>query len=91
MAKADAVVRRGSPNAIQDAIVIGCDSMLLVDGDLVGKPHTRDAAALRWHAQSGHVGDLLTGHAVIRGSIGRFDRSRGRNRRHHGAFRRADP
>jgi septum formation protein len=50
----------------RNAVVIGCDSMLLVDGVLVGKPYTRDVAAQRWHAQAGHVGDLLTGHAVVR-------------------------
>lgn len=48
------------------AVVIGCDSMLLIDGVLVGKPRTREAAAQRWHAQAGHVGDLLTGHALVR-------------------------
>ena len=64
-AKADAVIGRAAA-AHPDAIVIGCDSMLLVDGVLVGKPHTRQAARQRWHAQSGHVGDLLTGHAVVR-------------------------
>jgi septum formation protein len=64
-AKAEAVIGRAAA-AHPDAIVIGCDSMLLVDGVLVGKPHTRQAAEQRWHAQSGHVGDLLTGHAVVR-------------------------
>jgi septum formation protein len=69
VAKAEAVLDEVAER-FRDAIVIGCDSMLLVDGRLIGKPHTPEAAALRWHAQSGHVGDLLTGQAVIRVSSG---------------------
>lgn len=65
LAKAEAVAAEVGARH-PDAVVIGCDSMLLVDGRLVGKPHTREAAAARWQAQSGHVGDLLTGHCLIR-------------------------
>jgi septum formation protein len=65
VSKANAVLDPAA-RRFRDAVVIGCDSMLLVDGRLAGKPHSRDAAAARWHAQSGHVGDLLTGHALIR-------------------------
>ena len=49
-----------------DAIVIGCDSMLLIDGALVGKPHTVDVARGRWAEMAGGKGDLYTGHAVLR-------------------------
>ena len=49
-----------------DAIVIGCDSMLLIDGALVGKPHTAEVARARWSEMAGGKGDLYTGHAVLR-------------------------
>ena len=49
-----------------DCVVIGCDSMLHHDGDLLGKPHTAEVARKRWAAMAGTTGDLLTGHAVLR-------------------------
>jgi septum formation protein len=49
-----------------DSVVVGCDSMLLVDGELVGKPHTVDRARERWQRMAGRTGELLTGHAVTR-------------------------
>ena len=47
-----------------DDVVIGCDSMLLLDGELLGKPHTVEATINRWRAQRGRTAHLLTGHAV---------------------------
>ncbi len=49
-----------------DAVVIGCDSMLHHDGQLVGKPGTAERARERWLKMAGSTGDLLTGHAVLR-------------------------
>ena len=49
-----------------DAVVVGCDSMLHVGGELVGKPRCADAALRRWQAMAGGTGELLTGHAVAR-------------------------
>lgn len=49
-----------------DSVVIGCDSMLLLDGTLRGKPADTTAAREQWAQMSGREGDLLTGHAVIR-------------------------
>ena len=48
-----------------DAVVVGCDSMLLLDGELIGKPGTVDAARARWERMAGRAGELLTGHAVV--------------------------
>lgn len=48
-------------------VVIGCDSMLLLDGILQGKPHTVAATAERWRRQAGKTAELLTGHCIIRG------------------------
>jgi septum formation protein len=49
-----------------DAVIVGCDSMLAIDGDLVGKPGTVERARKRWAAMAGGAGVLLTGHAVVR-------------------------
>ena len=49
-----------------DAVVVGCDSMLLHDGEVLGKPGTVEAARKRWAAMAGSSGVLLTGHAVVR-------------------------
>jgi septum formation protein len=59
------------PGTIIDAVVIGCDSMLSIDGDLVGKPHTVERARERWHAMAGRRAELLTGHCVLRVRDGR--------------------
>jgi septum formation protein len=48
-----------------DALVIGCDSMLLFDGTVLGKASSRDEVVERWHRLRGNEGVLLTGHCVI--------------------------
>lgn len=64
-AKSTAVRRRlaAAPRAGVD-VIIACDSMLLLDGALSGKPHTAAECARRWRAQAGRAAELLTGHAV---------------------------
>lgn len=69
---ADVLEREGESIAAEaraagaDSIVlVGCDSMLLVDGRLEGKPHTYERAMARWKAIRGRHGVLLTGHAVV--------------------------
>ncbi|MBC3179073.1 Maf family protein [Corynebacterium lujinxingii] len=47
-----------------DDVVVGCDSMLLLDDELLGKPHTVDETVRRWKTQRGKQAQLLTGHAV---------------------------
>ncbi len=49
-----------------DVVVIGCDSMLLIDDELQGKPESPEQARVRWKQMSGREGVLLTGHAVRR-------------------------
>jgi septum formation protein len=51
-----------------DALVVGCDSMLLLSGVLLGRPASRDEAAERWASMRGRTGVLLTGHCVVLGS-----------------------
>ena len=47
------------------ALVIGCDSVLALDGQLLGKPGTDDEAVDRWKQMRGRSGVLHTGHCVI--------------------------
>ena len=53
-----------------DAVVIGCDSMLLVDGFLRGKPESAAVARRQWREMAGGSGQLFTGHCAIRLSGG---------------------
>ena len=46
-------------------VIVAGDSMLLLDGELQGKPHTVDEAIRRWHQQRGKSAQLLTGHCVL--------------------------
>ncbi|TCN57159.1 septum formation protein [Rhodococcus sp. SMB37] len=55
-----------------DLVVIGCDSMLLFDGKLQGKPGTAEVARARWKRMSGHSAELLTGHSVLRARGGQI-------------------
>ena len=48
-----------------DLVVVGCDSMLEIDGQILGKPTDADDAVARWHAMRGRVGVLHTGHWVM--------------------------
>ncbi|MEZ0358121.1 nucleoside triphosphate pyrophosphatase [Mycobacterium sp. SA01] len=65
-AKAAAVHTVLNPGVASDCVVIGCDSMLYLDGELRGKPGTAEQAALQWDSMAGRVGLLYTGHCVIR-------------------------
>ena len=47
------------------ALVIGCDSVLELDGEIHGKPGTTEAATARWRAMRGRSGTLHTGHCVV--------------------------
>jgi septum formation protein len=65
-AKADAVAHGLDPAVAADCVVIGCDSMLYRDGQLLGKPASADAARRGWQQMAGKSGQLYTGHCVIR-------------------------
>ena len=57
--------------SLADGLVIGCDSMLDLDGRAYGKPATPEQAAACWREMSGKSGSLFTGHCVIDASTGR--------------------
>jgi septum formation protein len=65
-AKADAVAHGLDPAVAADCVVIGCDSMLYRDGELLGKPASAAAAREAWQQMGGKSGQLYTGHCVIR-------------------------
>ena len=51
----------------QDAeVIVGCDSMLEIDGHVVGKPVNAADARERWRTMSGSTGALHTGHFLVR-------------------------
>ena len=54
-----------------EGIVIGGDSMFEIDGEILGKPYTAEAAVARWRAMRGRTGILHSGHSVVRVDDGR--------------------
>jgi septum formation protein len=60
-AKAAAVVRPTD----DDLVVLGCDSMLDLDGTAYGKPGAAAEATKRWELMAGRSGILRTGHALL--------------------------
>jgi septum formation protein len=65
-AKADQVVTILDARVAADCVVISCDSMLYIDGGLVGKPASADAARNQWRSMGGRPGQLYTGHCLLR-------------------------
>jgi septum formation protein len=46
------------------ALVLGCDSILELDGEALGKPGTSEEATRRWQEMRGRSGVLVTGHSL---------------------------
>jgi septum formation protein len=69
-AKADDVAGRLDGATTADCVVLGCDSMLSIDGRLCGKPGSADAARSQWRLIGGRSGRLHTGHCLLRLSDG---------------------
>jgi septum formation protein len=65
-AKADHVVTVLDAAVAADCVVIGCDSMLYMDGRLVGRPASADAARSQWRSMGGRSGQLHSGHSLVR-------------------------
>jgi septum formation protein len=82
----DALVEAVKPPTIQDmtlllarakaeavsfeGLVLGCDSALLLDGEMLGKPHLPEVAIARWQKMRGQTGILCSGHWLIDGETG---------------------
>jgi septum formation protein len=65
-AKAEHIVDHLDPTLSANCVVIGCDSMLYLDGALRGKPASVAEARQQWDAMGGRSGVLYSGHCVIR-------------------------
>jgi septum formation protein len=61
-----------------DALVLGCDSLLDLDGAALGKPASAGQATATWRRLAGREGTLLTGHCLIEAGTGRRARGVGR-------------
>jgi septum formation protein len=46
-------------------LILGCDSVLVFDGEILGKPADADEAIKRWQAMRGRSGVLHTGHHLM--------------------------
>jgi len=69
-AKCEAVTARLDGDSCPDdapagAVVLGCDSVLELDGELHGKPADQAEAISRWQRMRGRSGVLHTGHWLI--------------------------
>lgn len=53
-----------------DALVIGCDSLLVLNGVGLGKPGSAAQAQAMWHRLRGRQGTLVTGHCLIDAGTG---------------------
>ena len=49
----------------KNALVLGCDSVLTVNGRIYGKPDSPQIAIARWRGMRGKMGKIYTGHALI--------------------------
>ncbi|GHJ61381.1 Maf-like protein [Nocardioides sp. OK12] len=67
--KAEAVVGRDEVPA--GALVLGCDSVLELDGRALGKPGDPEEAVARWRAMRGRSGVLHSGHSLHDTATGR--------------------
>jgi septum formation protein len=76
--KAEAVavrLRQRGPAGRGSAIVLGCDSVLEFDGEVMGKPIDDEDAAQRWRRMRGRTGILHTGHCLVNGETGKLAES----------------
>ncbi|MFG2596956.1 Maf family protein [Streptomyces sp. NPDC048462] len=56
---------------VAGALVIGCDSVLELDGEALGKPADAEEATARWKSMRGRSGVLRTGHSLTDTAAGR--------------------
>ncbi|WP_188195795.1 Maf family protein [Nonomuraea sp. SYSU D8015] len=58
-------------SGLDEGLVIGCDSILELDGRPYGKPASEEEVLERWRLMRGRTGRLVTGHCVIDVPTGR--------------------
>lgn len=64
-AKCEDVVRTLRAQGVSEGVVLGCDSVLELDGEVHGKPGSPAVAAARWRRMRGRTGSLHSGHHVV--------------------------
>ena len=64
--KAAVVADTLAPSSGDVVLVVGCDSVLELDGEVHGKPSSAEEAISRWRRMRGRSGVLHTGHCVVR-------------------------
>jgi septum formation protein len=69
--KAEAVADLAEVRASKDAVVIGCDSVLAFQGQILGKPAGPHEAFQLWQELRGKTGLLCTGHCLVDTVTGR--------------------
>ncbi|MER7583298.1 nucleoside triphosphate pyrophosphatase [Kitasatospora sp. NPDC097691] len=68
---AEAKAKAVAADLAEGELVIGCDSVLELDGRALGKPADAAEAVARWQSMRGRAGVLRTGHCVIDTVTGR--------------------
>jgi septum formation protein len=64
--KADTVATQlAKAGVTTPTLILGCDSVLALHGEIYGKPDRASEAIARWQAMRGHIGGLYTGHTLI--------------------------
>jgi septum formation protein len=48
-----------------NSLILGCDSVLVVEGEIYGKPENETLAIALWQKMRGKQGELYTGHTLI--------------------------
>ena len=56
------LARAKSEAVSSDSLVLGCDSALFFEGEILGKPHDPQVAIERWQKMRGKTGELFSGH-----------------------------
>ena len=70
LARAKALDVAASTDPQEAEVVVGCDSMLEIGSQVVGKPADAADARERWRTMSGSTGTLHTGHFLVRTADG---------------------
>ena len=65
LAEPDEAPAVAEPFQDRDVLVVGCDSLLELDGRPLGKPASAAEAVQRWQDMRGRTGHLHTGHHVL--------------------------
>lgn len=69
-AKAEAAFSAIDSDGDDDGLILGGDSVFVLDDVIYGKPHTPEKARERWHMQRGRTGHLYSGHWLIERTAG---------------------